>query len=47
MKKTRIPPVHPGEVLLEDFLKPLGISQYCLAKEIVPLAQDSLNIALG
>lgn len=26
MKATRIPPVHPGEVLLEDFLKPLGIS---------------------
>jgi len=32
MKETRIPPVHPGEVLLEDFLKPLGISQYQLAK---------------
>jgi addiction module HigA family antidote len=34
MKETRIPPVHPGEVLLEDFLKPLGISQYRLAKEM-------------
>ena len=34
MKETRIPPVHPGEVLLEDFLKPLGISQYQLAKEM-------------
>jgi plasmid maintenance system antidote protein VapI len=32
MKETKIPPVHPGEVLLEDFLKPLGISQYQLAK---------------
>jgi addiction module HigA family antidote len=34
MKETKIPPVHPGEVLLEDFLKPLGISQYRLAKEM-------------
>ncbi|MBE7528707.1 MAG: HigA family addiction module antidote protein [Chloroflexi bacterium] len=34
MKELRIPPVHPGEVLLEDFLKPLGISQYQLAKEM-------------
>ena len=34
MKEKRIPPVHPGEVLLEDFLKPLGISQYRLAKEM-------------
>ena len=25
---------HPGEILLEEFLKPLGISQYRLAKEI-------------
>lgn len=34
MKETRIAPVHPGEVLLEDFLKPLGISQYRLAKDM-------------
>mgnify|MGYP000712845750 FL=1 len=27
-------PVHPGEILLQDFLKPMGISQYRLAKEI-------------
>lgn len=27
-------PTHPGEVLLEDFLKPLGMSQYALAKAI-------------
>ncbi len=27
------PPVHPGEVLLEEFLLPLGISQYRLAKD--------------
>lgn len=28
----KLPPVHPGEVLFEDFLKPLGLSQYRLAK---------------
>ena len=34
MEEMRIPPVHPGEVLLEDFLKQLGMSQYRLAKAI-------------
>lgn len=29
-----IDPIHPGEILDEEFLKPLGISQYRLAKEI-------------
>ena len=29
-----LPPVYPGEVLLEDFMKPLGLSQYRLAKDI-------------
>ncbi len=28
----KLAPVHPGEVLLEEFLKPLGVSQYQLAK---------------
>jgi len=32
MRKVRYP--HPGEILLEEFLKPLGITQYRLAKEI-------------
>lgn len=27
-------PIHPGEMLLEDFLEPLGISQYRLAKAV-------------
>jgi addiction module HigA family antidote len=27
-------PIHPGEVLLEDFMQPLGLSQYRLAKDI-------------
>jgi len=30
----RLPPVHPGEVLLEDFMKPLALSQYRVAKDI-------------
>jgi antitoxin HigA-1 len=34
MMAKRLPPVHPGEILLEEFLTPLGISQYRLAKDI-------------
>ncbi len=30
----RLPPVHPGDILLEEFLTPLGISQYRLAKDV-------------
>ena len=30
----KFPPVHPGEILLEEFLQPMGISQYKLAKDI-------------
>ena len=29
-----LPPVHPGEVLLEDFMKPPGLSQHRVAKDI-------------
>jgi addiction module HigA family antidote len=32
--KRNMPPVHPGEILLEDFLKPMNITQYRLAKSI-------------
>ena len=28
------PPIHPGEILLEEFLIPMDISQYKLAKDI-------------
>ena len=34
MPTSKLPPVHPGEVLLEEFLEPMGISQYRLAKDI-------------
>ena len=47
MKETRIPPVHPGEVLLEDFLKPLEISQYRLAKEMKVYPRKINEIVLG
>ncbi|MCI0610772.1 MAG: HigA family addiction module antitoxin [Anaerolineae bacterium] len=31
---TTLSPIHPGEVLLEDFMKPLGLTQYRLANDI-------------
>jgi len=34
MKTKKIAPIHPGEILLEEFLKPMGISQYRLAQDI-------------
>ena len=34
MVTAKQPPIHPGEILLEEFLRPLGISQYRLAKSI-------------
>ena len=34
MKNKKLPPLHPGEILIEEFLKPMGISQYRLAKDI-------------
>ena len=34
MKAKVLAPIHPGEILMEEFLKPLGISQYKLAKDI-------------
>jgi addiction module HigA family antidote len=33
MAHRKLPPIHPGEILLEEFLSPLRISQYRLAKE--------------
>ncbi len=34
MAKRDFDPIHPGEILLEEFLKPMGITQYRLAKNI-------------
>lgn len=44
---TRLKPVTPGELLLEEFLKPMGISQYRLAKEIGVPAQRISEIVAG
>lgn len=46
-KEQRLPPVHPGEVLLEEFLKPLGVSQYRLAKDIAVPARRINEIVHG
>lgn len=45
MKK--LPPITPGEILLEEFLKPMGLSQYRLAKEIDVPAQRISDIVGG
>ena len=34
MDEEKLDPIHPGEILLEEFLKPMEISQYRLAKDI-------------
>ena len=34
MTIKKLPSIHPGEILIEEFLKPMGISQYRLAKDI-------------
>jgi len=46
-KTNKLPPVTPGEILLEEFLKPMGISQYRLAKEIGVPAQRISEIVAG
>jgi addiction module HigA family antidote len=45
--ETVMPPVHPGEILLEEFLKPLEVSQYQLAKEISVPARRVNEIVHG
>ena len=34
MAARKLTPVHPGEILMEEFLEPMGISQYRLSKDI-------------
>lgn len=34
MARRNFAPVHPGEILLHDFMEPMGITQYRVAKEI-------------
>ena len=44
---SKLKPVTPGELLMEEFLKPMGISKYRLAKEIGVPAQRIGEIASG
>jgi addiction module HigA family antidote len=43
----KIAPIHPGEILLKDFLEPMEISQYRLAKAISVPARRINEIVLG
>jgi addiction module HigA family antidote len=47
MKTKILAPIHPGEILMEEFLKPLGISQYKLAKDISVPARRINEIVHG
>ena len=46
MKKKKLHPTHPGEVLLEEFLKPMGLSQNKLALNIGVRARRINEIVL-
>jgi len=45
--RKKLAPIHPGEILSEEFLKPMGISNYRLAKEIGVPAQRIGEIIAG
>ena len=47
MKNSSLEPIHPGEILSEDFLKPLAVSQYRLAKDIGVPPRRINEIILG
>ena len=47
MTAKRLPEIHPGEVLLEEFLLPLGLSQNALARAINVSPRRINEIALG
>ena len=47
MNEQKLTPIHPGEILLEKFLKPMGISQYRLAKDISVPARRINEIVHG
>ena len=47
MRKQLLPPLHPGEILWEEFLKPLGIAPSYLAQEIGVSAQLISEIVVG
>ncbi len=47
MAARTISPIHPGEILLEEFLKPMAVSQYRLAKDINVDPRRINEIVLG
>ena len=47
MTSAKMPPIHPGEILIEEFLDELGISQYKLAKDINVPRHRINEIVLG
>ncbi|MFA4901155.1 MAG: HigA family addiction module antitoxin [Desulfobaccales bacterium] len=47
MTSQKLPPVHPGEILLEEYLKPLGISQNKLGRDLNVPAQRINEIVRG
>jgi antitoxin HigA-1 len=47
MTSQKLPPVHPGEILLEEYLKPLGISQNKLGRDLNVPAQRINDIVRG
>ncbi len=47
MNSQKLAPIHPGEILLEEFLVPLGISQYRLAADITVPPRRINEIVLG
>ncbi len=47
MSEKKIPPVHPGEILMEEFLKPMGLSQNKVALAIRVPARRINEIVLG
>ncbi len=47
MVEREFPPIHPGEILLEEFLKPMGISQYRVARDISVDPRRINEIVLG
>lgn len=47
MEEKTMPPIHPGEVLMKEFLEPMGITQYRLAKDISVPARRINEIVHG
>jgi len=47
MRKDKIPPVHPGEVLFEEFMKPMGLSQNRVGHDLGVSPRRINEIVLG